>query len=107
MKVAIPGLACRRARAEVFAFSPRIGAVLCVSSAVLLGQMTLVAGADPISSGKAAFAVCSTCHSLSGEGNSGPPTQRARRTQGRRSAGLQLQQRHERLGHHLGSADAG
>jgi cytochrome c2 len=73
MKIAIPALACQRARADVFAFSPRIGAVLCASSAVLLGQMTLVAGADPISSGKAAFAVCSTCHSLSSEGNSGPP----------------------------------
>ena len=71
MKVAVPALACQRARADVFAFSPRIGAVLCASSAVLLGQMMLVAGADPISSGKAAFAVCSTCHSLSGEGNSG------------------------------------
>ena len=66
MKVAVPALAWQRARADVFAFSPCIGAVLCVSSAVLLGQMTLAAGADPISSGKAAFAVCSACHSLSG-----------------------------------------
>jgi cytochrome c len=45
----------------------------CLIAIALLVQCPVPARADPVSDGKAAFAVCSACHSIAGASRLGPP----------------------------------
>jgi cytochrome c len=43
-----------------------------VAAVIFVGQSALPARADPVSNGKSAFSLCSTCHTVSGAEDSGP-----------------------------------